>query len=90
MKKYPIPQNFNEILDDFTKSILKIKPEDILDFGCQYFRCLEEGIKFNYDPTNQNIIHIKDESSNVLKEEKIPSSKNLNPNNQTTNKKQQC
>ena len=89
MKKYPIPQNFNEILDDFTKSILKIRPEDILDFGCQYFRCLDEGIPFNYDPTNQNIIQNKNESSNVLKEEKIPSSKNLNPNNQTTNKEQQ-
>ena len=85
MKKYPIPQNFNEILDDFTKSILKIKPEDILDFGCQYFRCLDEGIPFNYDPTNQNFQE-KKESSKVLKEEKIP--KNLN-SNQITNKEQQ-
>jgi hypothetical protein len=42
LQKYPVPQGFPEILHDFTKEILRDQPENIKEFGYQYFKALEE------------------------------------------------
>jgi hypothetical protein len=46
---YPVPKTFTEILHDFAREILREQPADILEFGAQYFRCMEEGEKFEWD-----------------------------------------
>lgn len=44
LQKYPVPQGFPEILHDFAKEILRDQPENIKEFGWQYFKALEEVI----------------------------------------------
>ena len=83
IKKYPIPQDFNEILHDFTKSIIKHNPNDILDFGCQYFRSIEEGVPFKYEPSKENVKEEKKEPSikqETKAEMKTPSEKKRDSN----------
>ena len=46
--KYPIPQKFPEILQDFSREIVRYMPKDILDFSIQYFYYLEQNMPLNY------------------------------------------
>ena len=89
IKKYPIPQDFNEILHDFTKSIIKHNPNDILDFGCQYFRSIEEGVPFKYEPSKENVKEEKKEPSikqETKAEMKTPSEKKRDSNQKINTK----
>ena len=52
--KYPIPNDFQQILHDFTKEIVRNKPKDILDFSIHYFYCLENNLKFNFNDNNHS------------------------------------
>ena len=49
IKKHPIPDGFEELLTEFTKEILRNQPLDIIDFGCEFFRCLQEGLLLDYE-----------------------------------------
>jgi len=46
--KFPSPPLFNELIHDFTKEILRNQPDDILEFGALYFKCLQEGVFLDY------------------------------------------
>lgn len=43
LEKYVTPNGFPEIIHDFAKEVLRSKPKDILMFGAQYFKNLQEG-----------------------------------------------
>ena len=55
LQKFPIPQGFNEILNDLTKEILRYQPENIVEFSALYFKCLQEGKELDYQKKGQNI-----------------------------------
>jgi hypothetical protein len=42
LQKYPVPQGFPDILHNFAKEILRDQPENVKEFGYQYFKALEE------------------------------------------------
>ena len=46
--KFPIPEEFPEILHDFTREIIRYRPKDILDFSIQYFYYQEKLLPLNY------------------------------------------
>jgi hypothetical protein len=49
LKKFPVPKNFETILYDFAKEVLRNQPKDIIDFGIEYFKALELNPKFNFE-----------------------------------------
>lgn len=55
LKKHTIPDGFQEILTEFTKEILRNQPIDIIDFSCEYFRCLQEGLLLDYAGKGENL-----------------------------------
>ena len=55
LKKHTIPEGFQEILTEFTKEILRNQPIDIVDFSCEYFRCLQEGLLLDYAGRGENL-----------------------------------
>ena len=52
LNKFPIPDGFTEILHDFIKETIRYQPEDILQFGYDYFASLQTGNK-NYSETKK-------------------------------------
>jgi hypothetical protein len=73
--KYPIPENFPQILHDFAKEVVRYQPKDIIDFSFQYFFNLENRITTSYSPlatqrnttlnSEQNIIQIESMQKNT-------------------------
>ena len=55
IKKYSIPPGFQSLLSEFTKEILRNQPKDIIDFGVEYFKCLQERLILDYPHRGQNI-----------------------------------
>ncbi len=55
IQKFPIPYDFPDILTEFTTEILRNQPLDIIDFGIEYFRCLEEQKILDYPNRGPNI-----------------------------------
>ena len=55
IKKHTIPEGFPDILTCFTKEILRNQPLDIIDFSCEYFKCLQEGLLLDYPNKGQKI-----------------------------------
>ena len=55
IKKYNIPPGFQDLLSEFTKEILRNQPEDIFDFGVEYFKCLQQGLILDYAYKGVNI-----------------------------------
>ncbi len=43
--KYPIPEEFPNILHDYIREVLRNQPKDILDFSVSYFTNKEKGTK---------------------------------------------
>ena len=54
LKKFKVPNNFENILSDFAKEILRNQPKDIVDFGIEYFKGLESSGKFDYKDKGEN------------------------------------
>lgn len=50
---FPVPKTFPEILHDFAKEVIRVQPEDIYDFGIEYFKALENNIPLNYPEKNE-------------------------------------
>ena len=40
LQKYPVPEDFPDLLHDFTREVLRDQPEDIYDYGAQYFAAM--------------------------------------------------
>ena len=55
IKKYAIPTGFQDLLSEFTKEILRNQPKDIIDFGVEYFKCLQQGLILDYAQKGENI-----------------------------------
>ena len=55
LKKFPVPENFPEILHDFAREILRDQPADIVDYGHEYFKAKDEGLDFDYKNKGKNI-----------------------------------
>ena len=55
IKKYAIPPGFQDLLSEFTKEILRNQPKDIIDFGVEYFKCLQQGLILDYAHKGINI-----------------------------------
>ena len=48
LQKYPIPDKFPAILEDFTKEVLRDQPDNIEAYSFYYFKALEEVISYFY------------------------------------------
>ena len=62
--KYPIPEGFHDILHDFIKEIIRAQPNDIFDFGIQYFSKLETGQEPNKQKAN-SVVYPSGETSTI-------------------------
>ena len=75
LKKFPVPKNFETILYDFAKEVLRNKPKDIIDFGIEYFKALEANPKYNVE--NQEEVfqphesYKEDKDTRVMVENKL-------------------
>ena len=54
IKKFKVPNGFENILSDFAKEILRNQPKDILQFGIEYFKGLETNTKIDYTGKGEN------------------------------------
>ena len=64
--KYPIPEGFHDILHDFIKEIIRAQPNDIFDFGIQYFSKLETGQEPNKQKANSVVYPSGETSTDVI------------------------
>jgi len=56
LQKFPVPDNFYEILHDFAREIIRDQPEDILEYGANYFEALQKVFPFLFKfPNNTSI-----------------------------------
>jgi Regulatory subunit of type II PKA R-subunit len=42
LQKFPVPEQFPEILHDLLREILREQPEDIIEFSYRYFKDKQE------------------------------------------------
>ena len=63
MNKYEIPEGFQETLNNFAREVIRNQPKDILDFGIQYFKGIEEKIGENKKQTNVSIYNSEEKTS---------------------------
>lgn len=42
LPKYPVPEDFPDILHKFAREVLRDQPENIYEYGAQYFRAIYE------------------------------------------------
>ena len=75
LKENNIHAKLAEIIHNFTREIIRNKPEDILDFLIKYFYSLEKGIPFSYNPNQSEPL---DNNNNNEKEDLIQDNKKLN------------
>ena len=40
LQKFPVPEDFPDLLHDFAREVLRDQPENIYEYGAQYFRAL--------------------------------------------------
>lgn len=69
LKKFPVPKNFETILYDFAKEVLRSKPKDIIDFGIEYFKALESNPKYNFE--NKEEVYLPHDSNKEDKDTRI-------------------
>ena len=62
--KYPIPENFPEIIHDLTKEMVIRQPKDIYDFAYEYFKSKENNSIFNYPFGSWQIIQEQNQNDN--------------------------
>ena len=41
-KKYELPDGFYNVLEDFSREVLRDQPQDIVEFSFLYFKAMEE------------------------------------------------
>ena len=40
LQKFPVPEDFPDLLHDFAREVLRDQPENIYEYGAQYFRAM--------------------------------------------------
>ena len=48
LQKFPIPEEFPNILMSFTREILRDQPKDIYEYGALYFKALHD-VSYNFE-----------------------------------------
>ena len=60
LQKYPVPEDFPDLLHDFTREVLRDQPDNIYEYGARYFAALQAGVEFDYGHKGQAIPPPKD------------------------------
>ena len=63
--KFPIPENFEEILHDYIKNVIKYQPNNIAEFSYEYFKNLENNNC--YENNNNDINNNKNNNNEDIK-----------------------
>ena len=42
LQKYPVPELFPDLLHDFAGQVLRDQPQNIYEYGFEYFKALEQ------------------------------------------------
>ena len=61
LQKYPVPEDFPDLLHDFTREVLRDQPEDINDYGAQYFAAMYKVSSYSHSQkliANNNFHHL--------------------------------
>ena len=77
-KKHFIPEEFQQIFNNFTKAILFYKPKDIIDFAINYFISLEKKIPLERLLESQKYINSLGSESTLNNEQNITKEENIN------------
>ena len=56
--KYPVPDEFPDILHDFAREVLRDQPDDIYEYGAQYFKAL-------YNVSSQICVHFAENQRDI-------------------------
>ena len=56
-KKFEMPEGFDDILENYSREVLRDQPLDIIEFSYLYFKALEDGKidDFDYPKKGKNI-----------------------------------
>ena len=46
LQKYPVPENFPDLLHDFAREVLRDQPANIYHYGYEYFKSIENVSSF--------------------------------------------
>ena len=75
IKKFKVPNNFENILNDFAKEVLRNQPKDIIEFAIEYFKALESSSKYvsqkNEDEIFKRDIEKRNEDTRILVDNKL-------------------
>ena len=50
-QKYTLPSGFYQVLEDYSREVLRDQPQDILEFSYLYFKAIEE-VSYLYEAAN--------------------------------------
>ena len=64
MRRFQVQNEFNKILSDFSKAIVRNRPKDIIDFAIEYFKSLESHIKSDYKDKSENSSYVYHKNEN--------------------------
>ena len=69
--KFPIPDNFEEILHEYIKNVIKYQPNNIAEFSYEYFKNLENNNCYENEQidinNNNDYNEIKNDNDNENK-----------------------
>ena len=74
---YLIQEDFQQILSNFTKTIIFYKPKDIIDFAIKYFISLEKKIPLKQILEEDKYINILKTESTMNNEQKLAEQENI-------------
>ena len=77
-KKHFIPEEFQQIFNNFTKAILFYKPKDIIDFAINYFISLDKKIPLERLLESKKYINSLGSESTLNNEQNITKEENIN------------
>ena len=76
--KYFIQEEFQKILNNFTKAIIFYKPKDIIDFAVNYFISLEKKVPLDQILEQQKLKNIQKTDSTLNNEKNLTSEEKVN------------
>ena len=76
--KYFIQEEFQKILNNFTKAIIFYKPKDIIDFAVNYFISLERKVPLDQILEQQKLKNIQKTDSTLNNEKNLSSEEKVN------------
>ena len=70
-KKHYVPEDFQQILSNFSKTIILYKPKDIIDFAISYFISLERNVPLDKILKNKQYINTSGSESTLNNEQNL-------------------